>query len=274
MPAPAGGRLVSIGRGEPNLEKAMLELARRHPGQVGVHIGFDETEARRIYAGSDFLLMPSRYEPCVSQLYAQCFGSLPIARCTGGLADTIVDGVTGFLFREETAQSYLDAVMRAINVYHCPSLLNAMRCKAMAAPMFWSDSVEPLQPPVPAPVEEYRSGPCAGTPMMAIRRRFGAQFQGNGRTCFGLWAPDAREVRVETADGRDWPLEGSDSGFEATLPCPPGTRYRYRIDGRPGCRTRPRSSSPTACMATARCWTMAPTPGASTSGAGGPGTKR
>ena len=71
--------------------------------------------------------------------------------------------------------------------------------------------------------------------MMAIRRRFGAQFQGNGRTCFGLWAPDAREVRVETADGRDWPLEGSDSGwFEATLPCPPGTRYRYRIDGRPG----------------------------------------
>ncbi len=70
---------------------------------------------------------------------------------------------------------------------------------------------------------------------MAIRRRFGAQFQGNGRTCFGLWAPDAREVRVETADGRDWPLEGSDSGwFEATLPCPPGTRYRYRIDGRPG----------------------------------------
>ncbi|MGN6056927.1 glycosyltransferase, partial [Pseudomonas aeruginosa] len=111
----AGGRLVSIGRGEPNLEKAMLELARRHPGQVGVHIGFDETEARRIYAGSDFLLMPSRYEPCgLSQLYAQCFGSLPIARCTGGLADTIVDGVTGFLFREETAQSYLDAVMRAI----------------------------------------------------------------------------------------------------------------------------------------------------------------
>ncbi|PYB32572.1 glycosyltransferase, partial [Pseudomonas aeruginosa] len=100
--------------------------------------------ARRIYAGSDFLLMPSRYEPCgLSQLYAQCFGSLPIARCTGGLADTIVDGVTGFLFREETAQSYLDAVMRAINVYHCPSLLNAMRCKAMAAPMFWSDSVEP-----------------------------------------------------------------------------------------------------------------------------------
>ncbi|MCX2510835.1 glycosyltransferase, partial [Pseudomonas aeruginosa] len=88
--------------------------------------------------------MPSRYEPCgLSQLYAQCFGSLPIARCTGGLADTIVDGVTGFLFREETAQSYLDAVMRAINVYHCPSLLNAMRCKAMAAPMFWSDSVEP-----------------------------------------------------------------------------------------------------------------------------------
>ena len=76
----------------------MRELALRFPGQIGVRIGFNETDARRMFAGSDFLLMPSRYEPCgLSQMYAQRFGSLPVARNTGGLADTIEDGVTGFL---------------------------------------------------------------------------------------------------------------------------------------------------------------------------------
>ncbi|MDQ4136634.1 MAG: glycogen synthase GlgA, partial [Pseudomonadota bacterium] len=88
-----GGQVVVTGRGEARFEKALEDLAARHPGNVGVRIGFDETEARRMYAGSDFLLMPSRFEPCgLSQMYAQRFGSLPIAHRTGGLADTIEDG--------------------------------------------------------------------------------------------------------------------------------------------------------------------------------------
>ncbi|SDI25964.1 starch synthase [Pseudomonas delhiensis] len=140
----AGGRLVAIGRGEPPLERAMAQLAERYPGRVGVRIGFDETEARRIYAASDFLLMPSRYEPCgLSQMYAQRLGSLPIARCTGGLADTIVDGVTGLLFREGDPDSYFEAVQRALNIHRYPELLNAMRCKAMEAPQYWSKAVRP-----------------------------------------------------------------------------------------------------------------------------------
>ena len=139
-----GGRLAVIGRGEPELEQALTEMAKRYPGRVGVKIGFNETDARRMFAGSDFLLMPSRYEPCgLSQMYAQRFGSLPIARKTGGLADTIEDGVTGFLFREATSDSYLDAVQRALNVYQYPELLNAMRCRAMASPLYWKQSVEP-----------------------------------------------------------------------------------------------------------------------------------
>lgn len=139
-----GGRLVVIGRGEPELEAAMADLGRRHPGRIGVHVGFNETDARRIFAGSDFLLMPSRFEPCgLSQMYAQRFGSLPIARRTGGLADTIEDGVTGFLFREASHESYLEAVQRAFNVFHHPELLNAMRCRAMAAPLCWRQSVAP-----------------------------------------------------------------------------------------------------------------------------------
>ena len=140
----AGGRIAIIGQGERALERQVEELARRHPGRIGVNLQFCETEARRIIAGSDFLLMPSRYEPCgLSQIYAQCYASLPIARRTGGLADTIEDGVSGFLFREPTADSYLQAIRRALNVHRRPLLLNAMRCKAMAAPLYWQQSVKP-----------------------------------------------------------------------------------------------------------------------------------
>ncbi|MNJ66298.1 Glycogen synthase [compost metagenome] len=76
-------------------------------------------------------------------MYAQRFASLPIARRTGGLADTIDNGVTGFLFRHGNAESYLEAVQRALNVFKHPQLLNAMRCQAMTAPQFWAQSVEP-----------------------------------------------------------------------------------------------------------------------------------
>lgn len=139
-----GGRLAVIGRGEAELETAMAELARRYPGRVGVHIGFNETDARRIFAGSDFLLMPSHFEPCgLSQMYAQRFASLPIARRTGGLADTIEDGVTGFLFDDASLESYQAAIQRAFNIYQHPELLNAMRCRAMSSPLFWKLSVKP-----------------------------------------------------------------------------------------------------------------------------------
>jgi starch synthase len=111
-----------------------------------------------MFAGSDFLLMPSRYEPCgLSQLYAQRYGALPIARRTGGLVDTIEDGVNGFLFTEQSADSYLGAIQRALQVYAHPQLLGAMRTQAMAAPLFWSESVRPYdhlyRSLLPEPVE-------------------------------------------------------------------------------------------------------------------------
>lgn len=140
----AGGRIVVLGRGEPELETSISHLQARYPGRVSVHIGFNELDARRIFAGSDFLLMPSRFEPCgLSQMYAQRFGCLPIARRTGGLADTIDDGINGFLFNEGTAVSYLEAIMRAIHVHEHRELLNAMRRKAMASPLYWHQSVKP-----------------------------------------------------------------------------------------------------------------------------------
>ncbi len=76
-------------------------------------------------------------------MYAQRFGSLPIARHTGGLVDTINDGVTGFLFHQAQPDAYWNAVQRAFNVYRCPDLLHAMRSHAMLTPLTWRQSVRP-----------------------------------------------------------------------------------------------------------------------------------
>lgn len=134
-----GGQVVVTGRGEARFETALQALALRHPGSVGVRIGFDEAEARRIYAGSDFLLMPSRFEPCgLSQMYAQRFGSLPIAHKTGGLADTIEDGVTGFLFGEMSLAGFMDAIKRGLDVFGSRRRFTAMQKSAMSRPPGWS----------------------------------------------------------------------------------------------------------------------------------------
>ncbi len=136
-----GGQVVVTGRGEDRFERAMERLASRYPGQVGVRIGFEEPMARRMFAGSDFLLMPSRFEPCgLSQMYAQRMGSLPIARATGGLADTIKDGVTGFLFRDPSLGAMLSAIYRAVDAFGSRRKLNAMRRAAMSEPYGWTRS--------------------------------------------------------------------------------------------------------------------------------------
>jgi len=136
-----GGQLVVTGRGERRFEKAMVALEKANPGSVGVRIGFDQEEARRMFAGSDFLLMPSRFEPCgLSQMYAQRFGSLPIAHKTGGLADTIEDGLTGFLFSDLSLPSFVDAIKRAMDAYASRRKLNKMRREAMSRSFGWQRS--------------------------------------------------------------------------------------------------------------------------------------
>ena len=137
----SGGALVATGQGEPQLEAAMTKLAKANPGSVGVRIGFDETLARRMYAGSDFLLMPSRFEPCgLSQMYAQRFGSLPIAHKTGGLADTIQDNVTGFLFDKPSASSLRRTIDRAVRAFDGKRTLARMKDAAMKRPSGWADA--------------------------------------------------------------------------------------------------------------------------------------
>ena len=133
-----GGQLVVLGQGESRFETALRELAAKAPEQVGVRVGFEERQARQMFAGSDFLLMPSRFEPCgLSQMYAQRFGSLPIAHRTGGLADTVEDGVTGFLFGEASAKGFMGAVRRALETFASKKRLNAMRRTAMSRDFSW-----------------------------------------------------------------------------------------------------------------------------------------
>ena len=94
-----------------------------------------------MYAASDFLLMPSRFEPCgLSQMYAQRFGSLPIAHRTGGLADTIEDGVTGFLFNKFSSESLVSTVGRAFEAYASRRELRRMRRMAMSQSFDWKHS--------------------------------------------------------------------------------------------------------------------------------------
>ncbi|MDO9414246.1 MAG: glycogen synthase GlgA [Pseudolabrys sp.] len=138
----SGGQIVIMGRGEPQFEQALSEAQKRRPKDMGVALRFDDADARMIFAGTDFTLMPSRYEPCgLSQMYAQRFGSLPIARRTGGLAETIADDKTGFLFRESSSESFLGGICRAFAAFGEKSRLNVMRSGAMAKSYSWTNSV-------------------------------------------------------------------------------------------------------------------------------------
>src|SRR5690606_31264517 len=96
-------RFILLGSGESRLEHGFSTLAAHFPGKVGVRIGYDEALSHRVEAGGDFFLMPSRYEPCgLNQLYSLRYGTLPIVRATGGLADTVRDASlpdgTGIVF--------------------------------------------------------------------------------------------------------------------------------------------------------------------------------
>jgi starch synthase len=137
----AGGQIIVMGRGEPKFEQALRQAQSRLPRSFGLALRFESGEARRIFAGSDFIMMPSRFEPCgLSQMYAQRFGSLPIGHETGGLADTIADDRTGFLFQEPSAESFMGAICRAFATFGRKQKLNLMRANAMAQSFGWKDS--------------------------------------------------------------------------------------------------------------------------------------
>jgi starch synthase len=144
-----GVKLAILGKGDEKYQRDLKEIARRHKGMISVTIGFDDSFAHRLYAGTDFFLMPSRYEPCgLGQLIALRYGSIPIARRTGGLADTILDydplasKGTGFLFSDYTPSAFLDAVKRALCVYTDSRKKPGMITEGMKMDYSWKKSAQ------------------------------------------------------------------------------------------------------------------------------------
>lgn len=142
-----GAQLVLLGAGEERYQQYFRELAAGHPEAVGVRIGFDQGLARRIYGGADAFLMPSRYEPCgLGQLISLRYGTIPVVRRTGGLADTIreVDPATGagtgFTFEAYEPGALQAALGRALAVYREPGRWRRLVRTAMAEDFSWEAS--------------------------------------------------------------------------------------------------------------------------------------
>ncbi len=122
-----GGQLVLLGSGDPAMEAAFKQAATEHPRSVSVHIGYDERRSHRLIAGADVILVPSRFEPCgLTQLYGLAYGTLPLVRRVGGLADSVVDcslenmaegTANGFVFDQFESQSFNTALRRAFALY-------------------------------------------------------------------------------------------------------------------------------------------------------------
>lgn len=144
-----GLRFVILGKGDQAYQDLLTGIGERHADRVFVRVGFDEGLAHLVYAGCDFLLMPSRYEPCgLGQLIALKYGTIPVARRTGGLADTICDYArnpaygTGFLFDDYTSSALTEAVRYALDVFSdCRGFSNIVT-RAMKADFSWARSAE------------------------------------------------------------------------------------------------------------------------------------
>ena len=130
-----------LGAGEPRYEEALKAIANRAPNRIVVETRFNDALEHRLLAGADMCLMPSQYEPCgLTQMRAQRYGTIPVARRVGGLADTIEDGVTGFLFDDYTPADFTRAVARAIDQFEEPDGWLEMMRAAMHRDFGWEQS--------------------------------------------------------------------------------------------------------------------------------------
>lgn len=142
-------QLVLLGDGDAVYERGFGNVGRRHSRSASVHIGFDAANAHSIYAGSDFFLMPSHFEPCgLGQMISLRYGTLPVVRRTGGLADTIKDvdadpkHGNGFVFEDHRAHGFLGAVDRAIRAFRDKRRFEALRRRVMKLDFSWDASAQ------------------------------------------------------------------------------------------------------------------------------------
>jgi len=145
-------QLLILGSGHEAVERAFQEEVRRFPGQVWLHTGFSEPLAHLLYAGGDFLLMPSLFEPCgLSQLIAMRYGTIPVVRAVGGLSDTVLDvegapeDGNGFVFLDYSGEELLKAVSRGLALYDKPKEWKALVSRNMEVDFSWRRSARLYQ---------------------------------------------------------------------------------------------------------------------------------
>ena len=142
-----GAQFALVAEGDGSYEDAFCELAARYPGRAAAHIGYDEGKAHRLLAGADMLIHPSRFEPCgLVPMYAMRYGTLPIVRKSGGLADSVIDASpekgrlqsgTGFVFENSDSADLLACIRRALDCYRQPIAWHRLQVNAMKQDFSW-----------------------------------------------------------------------------------------------------------------------------------------
>lgn len=138
---------IVLGSGDQATEKQLKDISVKYKKQCGVYIGYDEELAHRIYAGADFLMMPSRVEPCgLNQLYSMRYGTMPIVHSTGGLKDTVIDlnepDGYGITFEELNLSKTIEGIGRAVDIYKDRGAMSLLRKKMMALDYSWDRSAK------------------------------------------------------------------------------------------------------------------------------------
>lgn len=167
--AERGAQFILVGEGDSALEQTFRDAQQCLPDNIAVYIGYGEPLAHRLQAGSDILLAPARFEPCgLTQLYALRYGTLPVVRRTGGLADTVTDATpdtlgkriaTGFVFDTPEKDALLGALGRAIDLYREPLTWRRMQTFAMERDYSWDVSAARY-------IDLYRD--ASGTPSLKV----------------------------------------------------------------------------------------------------------
>lgn len=141
--------VVILGTGDGEMQQSLQRAGEPYPGAFAFIQRFDEELARKILAGADMLLVPSRYEPCgLTQLYAMKYGTVPVVRATGGLNDTVSevnertgDG-TGFAFKHADATDFLAAIRKAVSVYRMPPIWKRVQSNGMSMDFSWEKAAQ------------------------------------------------------------------------------------------------------------------------------------
>lgn len=141
--------LVILGKGQPEIESGLQKIADKYPGRISLNLLFDNQLAHKIEAGADAFLMPSQYEPCgLNQMFSQVYGTVPIVRNVGGLADSVTDvdeggeRATGFHIHEHSPESLIEAVKKSYDWYMTKDRWLQLVKNGMSQNFSWNVSVE------------------------------------------------------------------------------------------------------------------------------------